>query len=129
MNNIAKCTNTAQVNELLIPTNLQQQKLKILTSEGKNFTSEGKPVFTTQNKLYPKINFNDIDLEKNYSKSWQAYNVIYTNNILTEETPDLANSTIYDINVNDEITISLIMIMANNYNDDDAGFYNNNDHD
>jgi hypothetical protein len=102
LNNIAKCTNTAQVNELLIPTNLQQQKLKILTSEGKNFTSEGKPVFTTQNKLYPKINFNDIDLEKNYSKSWQAYNVIYTNNILTEETPDLANSTIYDINVNDE---------------------------
>ena len=33
------------------------------------------------------------------------------------------------MNVNDEITISLIMIMANNYNADDAGFYNNNDHD
>ena len=34
-----------------------------------------------------------------------------------------------DNNVDDEITIILIMIIAKNYSADDAGVYNNDDHD
>jgi len=38
-------------------------------------------------------------------------------------------STYHDNNnVDDEITISLIMIMTSNYTADDAGDYNNDDH-